>query len=100
MPRSSCGHIWGAGLFLRGRLYGIGAGPALIFALAARNPNSHLLPLSTKVRPKTTFMKVCCCQSENAVKTQLWIAVSVYVLIAILKKRLACERICTPSCKC
>ena len=45
-------------------------------------------------------MKVCCCQSENAVKTQLWIAVSVYVLIAILKKRLACERICTPSCKC
>jgi hypothetical protein len=27
--------------------------------------------------------------SENAVKTQLWIAVSVYVLIAIIKKRLA-----------
>ena len=27
--------------------------------------------------------------SENAVKTQIWIAVSVYVLIAILKKRLA-----------
>ena len=26
--------------------------------------------------------------SENAVKTQIWIAVSVYVLIAILKKRL------------
>ena len=26
--------------------------------------------------------------SENAVKTQLWIAVSVYVLIAIIKKRL------------
>jgi hypothetical protein len=29
--------------------------------------------------------------SENAVKTQIWIAVSVYVLIAILKKRLALE---------
>jgi hypothetical protein len=29
--------------------------------------------------------------SENAVKTQIWIAVSVYVLVAILKKRLALE---------
>ncbi|MFZ1105122.1 MAG: hypothetical protein WAN86_20115, partial [Hyphomicrobiaceae bacterium] len=27
-------------------------------------------------------------ESENAVRTQIWIAVSVYVLIAILKKRL------------
>ena len=29
--------------------------------------------------------------SENAVKTQIWIAISVYVLVAILKKRLAIE---------
>ena len=29
--------------------------------------------------------------SENAVKTQVWIAVSVYVLIAIIKKRLTLE---------
>ena len=29
--------------------------------------------------------------SENAVKTQVWIAISVYVLIAIIKKRLALE---------
>lgn len=29
--------------------------------------------------------------SENAVKTQIWIAVSVYVLVAILKKRLGIE---------
>ncbi len=29
--------------------------------------------------------------SENAVKTQIWIAVSIYVLIAIIKKRLALE---------
>jgi len=29
--------------------------------------------------------------SENAVKTQIWVAVSVYVLVAILKKRLALE---------
>lgn len=30
--------------------------------------------------------------SENAVKTQIWIAVSVYVLVAIVKKRLGIER--------
>jgi hypothetical protein len=29
--------------------------------------------------------------SENAVKTQIWIAVSVYVLVAILRKRLELE---------
>ena len=29
--------------------------------------------------------------SENAVKTQIWIAVSVYVLVAIVKKRLNIE---------
>jgi len=29
--------------------------------------------------------------SENAVKTQLWIAISVYVLVAIVKKRLALD---------
>lgn len=30
--------------------------------------------------------------SENAVKTQIWIAISVYVLVAIVKKRLYIER--------
>ena len=30
--------------------------------------------------------------SENAVKTQIWIAISVYVLVAILKKQLGIER--------
>ena len=29
--------------------------------------------------------------SENAVKTQIWIAVSVYVLVAIVRKRLESE---------
>ena len=29
--------------------------------------------------------------SENAVKSQIWIAVSVYVLVAIVKKRLNLE---------
>ncbi len=30
--------------------------------------------------------------SENAVKTQIWIAVSIYVLVAIVRKRLALDR--------
>ena len=29
--------------------------------------------------------------NENAVKTQIWIAISVYVLVAIVKKRLGTE---------
>jgi hypothetical protein len=29
--------------------------------------------------------------SENAVKTQIWIAVSIYVLVAIIRKRLGLE---------
>jgi hypothetical protein len=29
--------------------------------------------------------------SENAVKTQIWIAVSVYLLVAIVRKRLGLE---------
>jgi hypothetical protein len=29
--------------------------------------------------------------NENAVKTQIWIAISVYVLVAIVKKRLGIE---------
>ena len=29
--------------------------------------------------------------SENAVKTQIWIAIAVYVLVAIVKKRLALD---------
>jgi len=31
------------------------------------------------------------CFIENAVKTQIWIAVSVYVLVAIMRKRLRLE---------
>jgi len=30
--------------------------------------------------------------SENAVKTQIWIAITVYVLVAIVRKRLGIER--------
>jgi len=30
--------------------------------------------------------------SENAVKTQIWIAISVYVLVAVVKKELKLER--------
>ena len=31
-------------------------------------------------------------QSENAVKTQVWIAISIYVLIAIAKKKFRLEK--------
>jgi len=37
--------------------------------------------------------------SENAVKTQIWIAVATYVLIAIIKKRAALPHTSTKSCK-
>jgi IS4 transposase len=36
-------------------------------------------------------IKAFCGTSENAVKTQIWIAVSVYVLVAIVRKRLGIE---------
>ena len=36
-------------------------------------------------------IKAFCGTSENAVKTQIWIAVSVYVLVAIVRKRLGLE---------
>jgi len=36
-------------------------------------------------------IKAFCGTSENAVKTQIWIAITVYVLVAIIKKRLALE---------
>ena len=44
--------------------------------------------------PRTTSMHVFCPTdtSPNAVKTQIWIAISVYVLVAILKKRLGLEQ--------
>ena len=29
--------------------------------------------------------------SENAVKTQIWIAISIYVIVAIMKKRLSLD---------
>jgi hypothetical protein len=31
-------------------------------------------------------IKTCYGISENAVKTQIWIAISVYILVAIMKK--------------
>ena len=42
--------------------------------------------------PKNALMRKCCLihlkTSENAVKTQIWIAISVYVLVTIVCKRL------------
>jgi hypothetical protein len=37
-------------------------------------------------------VKAFCGTSENAVKSPIWIAVSVYVLVAIIKKRLNLSR--------
>jgi IS4 transposase len=37
------------------------------------------------------WIKVFYGTSENAVKTQIWIAVSVYLMVAILRKRLKIE---------
>jgi hypothetical protein len=37
--------------------------------------------------PNQIFLRT----SENAVKTQIWIAVSIYVLVAIVRKRLGLE---------
>jgi len=37
-------------------------------------------------------IKVFCGTSENAVKTQIWIAVSTYILVAIIRKRLHLEQ--------
>ncbi len=37
--------------------------------------------------------------SDNAVKTQIWIAISVYVLVAIVKKELHLKRASTQFCR-
>ena len=44
--------------------------------------------------PRATSMHVFCPTGTwpNAVKTQIWIAISVYVLVAILKKRLGLDQ--------
>ena len=49
------------------------------------------MPRSPIVRACATSIKQFYGISENAVKTQIWIAVSVYVLIAIVRKRLRLE---------
>ena len=38
--------------------------------------------------PWKTFHRIVNRTSENAVRTQIWIAISVYVLVAIIKKKL------------
>lgn len=41
-----------------------------------------------KIGSKDLRIKAFYGTSENAVKTQIWIAISVYVLVAIVKKRI------------
>jgi hypothetical protein len=38
-----------------------------------------------------SVLNKCIGTTENAVKSQIWIAISVYVLVAIVKKRLDCS---------
>jgi hypothetical protein len=45
------------------------------------------IPLRCGASPTSAFYGT----SENAVKTQIWIAVSIYVLVAIVRKRLGLE---------
>lgn len=56
--------------------------PSRIYAAAAGKWN-FLKWIKQHLRIKTFFGT-----SENAVKTQIWIAVAVYVLVAIVKKRM------------
>lgn len=48
-------------------------------------------PMAARVDPLHARIKAFLGTSENAVKTQIWIAVCTYVLIAIAKKRLHLE---------
>jgi hypothetical protein len=49
------------------------------------------LPASTQYEALSSRHPAFFGTTENAVKTQIWIAVSVYILIAIVKKRLSCS---------
>jgi hypothetical protein len=51
-------------------------------------PNCWLSALTSSWIKQHLRIKQFYGTSENAVKTQIWIAVSVYVLVAIVKKRL------------
>ena len=63
--------------------------PAL--TIAARYKNRWQVGLFFKWIRQHLRIKRFYGTSENAVKTQIWIAVSVYVLVAIIKKRLRLE---------
>ena len=55
-------------------------------------PNISLASLFFKWIKQHLRIKAFYGTSENAVKTQIWIAITVYVLVAIVKKRLKLEQ--------
>ena len=62
---------------------------------AAGIRDEHIFPVPAVLERRPTLIKqhlrikAFYGTSENAVKTQIWVAVSVYVLVAIVRKRLA-----------
>jgi hypothetical protein len=54
--------------------------------MALRRQAKSAVPASQRLRIKKFYGT-----SENAVKTQIWIAVSIYVLVAIVRKRLTLD---------
>ncbi len=47
--------------------------------------------VSLSLFEKTSILGLFTGTSDNSVKTQLWIAISIYVLVAIIKKRLGLD---------
>ncbi len=64
--------------------------PALTIALLFKR--RWKIELFFKWIKQNLRIKTFCGTSENAVKTQIWVAISVYVLVAIIKKKLRIER--------
>jgi IS4 transposase len=64
--------------------------PALTIALLFKR--RWKIELFFKWIKQNLRIKTFCGTSENAVKTQIWIAISVYLLVAIIKKKLRIER--------
>ena len=64
--------------------------PALTIALLFKR--RWKIELFFKWIKQNLRIKTFCGTSENAVKTQIWVAISVYVLVAIIKKKLRIKR--------
>jgi hypothetical protein len=79
VPEAGAIYVMDRGYVDFARLYGLHEAGAFFVTRAKSNLNAHRVYSAAKAFYGT---------SENAVKTQIWIAVSVYVLVAIIRKRL------------